>query len=131
MGYKAEFFYADTYKIGYASSTDYTNAKMANIRTDVLACIGSKAQVITEQQSVVTSLTSSVSTSNENVGERTSQVGEEVISRDNLESSTTGAEVHESGSLSFTADEEMELEGESVLVYGYVNINGVLEVLPS
>jgi hypothetical protein len=131
MGYKAEFFYADTYKIGYASSTDYTNAKTANIKTDVLAYMASKAQMITQLQSVVTSLTSSVSTSTENVGERTSQVGEEVISRDNLESSTTGAEVHESGSLSFTADEEMELEGASVLVYGYVNINDVLEVLPS
>lgn len=129
MGLKAEFFYADTYKIGYASSTDYTNAKMANIKTDVLAYMASKAQLITQLQSVVTSLTSSVSTSNENVGERNAQVDEDIIIRDSLESSTTGAEVRESGSFSLSAAEEMELEGTSVLVTGVVNINDVFEVL--
>ena len=102
---------------------------MANIKTDVLAYMASKAQMITQLQSVVTSLTSSVSTSNENVGERNAQVDEDIIIRVSLESSTTGAEVRESGSFSLSAAEEMELEGTSVLVTGVVNINDVFEVL--
>lgn len=129
LGLKAEFFFADTYKIGYAGATDCGNVKMANIKNAYLAYTKSKAKVTDEEQEVVEERTSSISDSSENFGVRNSQVGQEIISRDSLESSTTGAEVRESGSLSLSAAEEMELEGTSVMVTGVVNINDVFEVL--
>ena len=129
MGLKAEFFMADTYKIGYAGATDIGNVKMANIKKAYLAYMETKDEIVNAQQNVVEQRVASISDSSEDFGVRNSQVGDDSIVRESLESSTTGAEVRESGSLSLSVAADMELEGPSILLYGEVNINDVFEVL--
>ena len=99
MGLKAEFFLADTYKIGYAGATDFGNVKMANIKNAYLAYTASKAQITTEEQEVVDERTSSVLISSESVGVKMSVVDEESVDRTSLVSNTNGDESRTSVSL--------------------------------
>jgi hypothetical protein len=75
MGLKAEFFLADTYKIGYAGATDVGNVKMANIKKAYLAYMETKDEIVNTQQNVVEQRVASISDSTESFGVRASQAG--------------------------------------------------------
>jgi hypothetical protein len=76
MGMKAEFFYAWTYKIGYAEETNFNTAlkvsqskSVSDFHANVSSAYGSVQRVINEALAQITTRTENVATENSNVGE--------------------------------------------------------------
>jgi hypothetical protein len=76
MGYKIEFFYANTFKVGYAKETNFNsntktsaNDKVTEFHTAVSSAYGSVQSIITEALAQITTRTENVEEENSIVGE--------------------------------------------------------------
>lgn len=128
MGLKAEFFYANTYKIGYASETNFNNAtkvqanqRVTNFHTSVSSAYGSVQSVISEALAQITTRTENVEEDNRVAGQANINYGERYEEGDDLVITIASLFEETSEERTITAA-SVTLDAEETNITGFVNL---------
>jgi len=124
ISFKFDFFFADTYKIGYANETVFGEAKRTDLNDYLFGAAKTKDAANGAANSVIDTVTNITGTQFDSVSVLDSTIGVQTIERESLIDSTTGAANFDASTMT------VEAAITYILNSPLVNVNGgALEVL--
>jgi hypothetical protein len=123
IGWRCDFFFADTYKIGYANETVFGEGKRFDCHNKLAEFGILKQKKVENDNNVIDTVTNMIENKFDSIAVLDSTIGVQTIERESLIDSTTGA-------ANFDASTMIVEAAISYLLDSPVfNVNGALEVL--